>query len=346
MLSFSPGIESALPLSHTPLQQAIHWLFECWWRQDLKGKEELGWTAFLVCLENTVTLEKPVLEYALLTDRYDIIILTCVSFDWYHFLYCRWAMLMLFGYVPRSVSSEGSALFERCFSVWTLHLKEVSRSLIHCSSASSGPLISNKKRFVYICVCGLMSLRHYFLQEIILYNSVYCSFFRGNGSLPSFFLGTTTSFGWFMKLLRISCRFSQSISYTHDLLFYNAKKKVVMHSVIFFMWRFCNNLHIFIRQTILEWCLQTVWSAVSFDLRGYLFIYFLRYTCRSLSVHVAEIYFRAWRKASGPSLEEIESTCIQDLMQHAMLLHRNSPVHSKVRQVRNHISSLLHWSRY
>ncbi len=71
-MSFTPGIESALPLSHTPLQQAIHWLFECWWRLDLKGKEELGWTAFLVCLENTVTLEKPVLEPLYINIKYEV----------------------------------------------------------------------------------------------------------------------------------------------------------------------------------------------------------------------------------------------------------------------------------
>uniref|UniRef100_A0A8C7H7S3 Non-SMC condensin II complex, subunit G2 n=1 Tax=Oncorhynchus kisutch TaxID=8019 RepID=A0A8C7H7S3_ONCKI len=47
----------------------------------------------------------------------------------------------------------------------------------------------------------------------------------------------------------------------------------------------------------------------------------------------AEIYCRAWKKASGVYLEQIESTCIQDFMQHAVLLHRTSPVHAKVRQI-------------
>lgn len=47
---------------------------------------------------------------------------------------------------------------------------------------------------------------------------------------------------------------------------------------------------------------------------------------------VAEIYFRAWRKASSSFLEEIES-CIQELMQQAILLHRTSPVQPRVRQV-------------
>uniref|UniRef100_A0A8C7VLS5 Non-SMC condensin II complex, subunit G2 n=1 Tax=Oncorhynchus mykiss TaxID=8022 RepID=A0A8C7VLS5_ONCMY len=49
--------------------------------------------------------------------------------------------------------------------------------------------------------------------------------------------------------------------------------------------------------------------------------------------HIAEIYCRAWKKASGVCLEQIESTCIQDFMQHAVLLHRTSPVHAKVRQI-------------
>ena len=49
--------------------------------------------------------------------------------------------------------------------------------------------------------------------------------------------------------------------------------------------------------------------------------------------HLAEIYFRAWKKASGTFLEEIESNCIQEFMQHGIQLHRNSPVLPKVRQV-------------
>ncbi|CAL9698109.1 unnamed protein product [Knipowitschia caucasica] len=49
--------------------------------------------------------------------------------------------------------------------------------------------------------------------------------------------------------------------------------------------------------------------------------------------HITEIYFRAWRKASGDFQKEIESVCVQDLMQNAILLHRTSPVYSKVRQI-------------
>lgn len=48
-------------MSEVPLKKAIHWLFECWWRRGLEGKEELGWTAFVDCLENTVTLKKTVM---------------------------------------------------------------------------------------------------------------------------------------------------------------------------------------------------------------------------------------------------------------------------------------------
>ncbi|KAJ0059729.1 hypothetical protein NL108_011219, partial [Boleophthalmus pectinirostris] len=49
--------------------------------------------------------------------------------------------------------------------------------------------------------------------------------------------------------------------------------------------------------------------------------------------HIMEIYFRAWKKANGDFLDKIESTCIQDFMQNAILLHRASPVYSKVRQI-------------
>ncbi|KAM9775558.1 condensin-2 complex subunit G2 isoform X2 [Syngnathus typhle] len=48
---------------------------------------------------------------------------------------------------------------------------------------------------------------------------------------------------------------------------------------------------------------------------------------------VAEIYFRAWKKASGKFLEKIESECIQDLMKCAILLQRSSPLCRKVRQI-------------
>ncbi|XP_004702393.1 condensin-2 complex subunit G2 isoform X1 [Echinops telfairi] len=54
---------------------------------------------------------------------------------------------------------------------------------------------------------------------------------------------------------------------------------------------------------------------------------------KSLMVHIAEIYFRAWQKASGKIQETIENGCIQDFMYHGINLRRTSPVHSKVREV-------------
>ncbi|KAG3277136.1 condensin-2 complex subunit G2 [Ictidomys tridecemlineatus] len=52
-----------------------------------------------------------------------------------------------------------------------------------------------------------------------------------------------------------------------------------------------------------------------------------------LMVHIAEVYFRAWKKASGNILEAIESDCIQDFMFHGIHLPRRSPVHARVREV-------------
>ncbi|XP_042332474.1 condensin-2 complex subunit G2 isoform X2 [Sceloporus undulatus] len=54
---------------------------------------------------------------------------------------------------------------------------------------------------------------------------------------------------------------------------------------------------------------------------------------RSLMTHIAEIYFRAWKKASGEILEVIEHSCIQDFMHHAIHLPRKSPLHPKVREL-------------
>ncbi|XP_016094535.1 LOW QUALITY PROTEIN: condensin-2 complex subunit G2-like [Sinocyclocheilus grahami] len=191
------SIECALPLSHTPLQQAIHWLFECWWRRDLKGKEELGWTAFLVCLENTVTLEKPVSELRRLRTLREVLL----SVDF--------------------ASERGQQVID---------------PLLQCFFRVSHIKQEEGKRFLAFL------------------------------------------FSWNDNFIRM------------------------------------------IHETIKNQ---------------------LQFFPKMLSVHVAEIYFRAWRKASGSFLEEIESTCIQDLIQHALLLHRNSPVHSKVRQVRDRISQIL-----
>ncbi|XP_063063162.1 condensin-2 complex subunit G2 [Engraulis encrasicolus] len=62
----------------------------------------------------------------------------------------------------------------------------------------------------------------------------------------------------------------------------------------------------------------------------------LQYARKTEVEHLAEMYFRAWNKASGTFLEEIESTCIQDFMQHGIQLYRNSPVLPKVRQILNY----------
>ncbi|KAJ8376789.1 hypothetical protein SKAU_G00073690 [Synaphobranchus kaupii] len=63
----------------------------------------------------------------------------------------------------------------------------------------------------------------------------------------------------------------------------------------------------------------------------------LQFFPKLITEHVAEIYFRAWKKASDLFLQEIETTCIQDFMQYAVLLYRNSPVHGKVRQILSYI---------
>ncbi|XP_053324049.1 condensin-2 complex subunit G2 [Spea bombifrons] len=54
---------------------------------------------------------------------------------------------------------------------------------------------------------------------------------------------------------------------------------------------------------------------------------------KSLMSHIAEIYFRAWNKASGDILQTIEYGCIQDFMHHGVYLPRKSAVHPKVREV-------------
>ncbi|XP_034562667.1 condensin-2 complex subunit G2 isoform X2 [Notolabrus celidotus] len=59
----------------------------------------------------------------------------------------------------------------------------------------------------------------------------------------------------------------------------------------------------------------------------------LEFYSKTMTAHIMEIYFRAWKKASGDFLEQIESSCIQDFMQNAIFLHRSSPVYTKVRQI-------------
>ncbi|KAM8967575.1 condensin-2 complex subunit G2 [Pelodytes ibericus] len=54
---------------------------------------------------------------------------------------------------------------------------------------------------------------------------------------------------------------------------------------------------------------------------------------RSLCRCIAEIYFRAWQKASGDCLKTLEYDCIQDFMHHGVYLPRKSPVQPKVHEV-------------
>ncbi|KAM4533926.1 condensin-2 complex subunit G2 isoform 1-T2 [Odontesthes bonariensis] len=65
----------------------------------------------------------------------------------------------------------------------------------------------------------------------------------------------------------------------------------------------------------------------------------LEFYSKSMMTHITELYFRAWKKASGDFLEKIESSCIQDFMQNAIFLHRTSPVHGKVRQIVSYFHS-------
>ncbi|NXV02076.1 CNDG2 protein, partial [Cettia cetti] len=54
---------------------------------------------------------------------------------------------------------------------------------------------------------------------------------------------------------------------------------------------------------------------------------------RSLMEYISEVYFRAWKKVSGEFIEVLEYNCIQDFMHHGIHLPKNSPVHSKVREM-------------
>ncbi|XP_062850580.1 condensin-2 complex subunit G2 [Trichomycterus rosablanca] len=182
-------IESCLPLTEMPLQQAIHWLFECWWRQGLQGKEELGWTAFVACLESTVTLKKTLSELNRLYSLREVLL--SVDFD----------------------SDRG---------------RYIAGPLLQCFLSTNHIKREEGKRFL------------------------------------SFL------FGWDVDFVRM------------------------------------------IHETIKNQ---------------------LQFLPKALADDVAELYFRSWRKASGSFLEEIESSCVQDFMQHAILLHRTSPVHPKVRQI-------------
>ncbi|KAG9274713.1 condensin-2 complex subunit G2 [Astyanax mexicanus] len=183
------SVESCLPLSEVPLQQAVHWLLECWWKRGLQGKEELGWTAFVVCLENTVTLKQSVSELNRLFSLRDVLL--TVDFQ----------------------SERG---------------QYITSPLLQCFLSTNLIKREEGKRFLAFL------------------------------------------FGWDVN--------------------------------------FISMIHGTIKNQ-------------------------LPYFSKAVAADVAEIYFRAWKKASSPFLEEIESTCIQDFMQHALLVHKNSPVHPKVRQI-------------
>lgn len=50
----------SLPASETPLLLHIHTLCDAWWQKGLKEKEQFGRTAFLLSLQKSFTLKKPV----------------------------------------------------------------------------------------------------------------------------------------------------------------------------------------------------------------------------------------------------------------------------------------------
>ncbi|XP_009070738.1 PREDICTED: condensin-2 complex subunit G2, partial [Acanthisitta chloris] len=59
----------------------------------------------------------------------------------------------------------------------------------------------------------------------------------------------------------------------------------------------------------------------------------LQFFPRHLMEYISEVYFRAWKKVSGESIEVLEHNCIQDFMHHGIHLPRSSAVHSKVREM-------------
>uniref|UniRef100_H3CJY7 Non-SMC condensin II complex, subunit G2 n=1 Tax=Tetraodon nigroviridis TaxID=99883 RepID=H3CJY7_TETNG len=65
----------------------------------------------------------------------------------------------------------------------------------------------------------------------------------------------------------------------------------------------------------------------------------LEFYSKTMTSHMTEIYFRAWKKATRDVQEEIESSCVQDFMQNAIFLRRTSPVHAKVRQIVSYFHS-------
>ncbi|NXL83447.1 CNDG2 protein, partial [Alectura lathami] len=59
----------------------------------------------------------------------------------------------------------------------------------------------------------------------------------------------------------------------------------------------------------------------------------LQFFPRILMEYISEVYFRAWKKVSGETLEVLEHNCIQDFMHHGIHLPRSSSVYSKVREI-------------
>lgn len=55
-----PDVLVALPVSEAPLLLHIQTLCEAWWKKDLKEKEKFGHTAFLISLQKSFILKKPV----------------------------------------------------------------------------------------------------------------------------------------------------------------------------------------------------------------------------------------------------------------------------------------------
>ncbi|KAG5850328.1 hypothetical protein ANANG_G00081060 [Anguilla anguilla] len=183
------GILSGLPASEVLVQQGVQQLCEAWWVKGLEGREELGRTAFLLCLEKSLMLNKPWAEMQRLWSLHEVLL--TLDFE-----------------------AEDS--------------REVADLLLQC----------------------FLSVAHIRREE-------------GRRFL-------TFLFSWDVKFIGM------------------------IHGTI------KNQLQFF---------------------------------PKVITDHVAEIYFRAWKKASDLFLQEIETTCIQDFMQYAVLLYRNTPVHGKVRQI-------------
>ncbi|KAG7224983.1 hypothetical protein INR49_014900 [Caranx melampygus] len=57
------GVLVSLPVLEAPLQLHIHALCEGWWKKGLKEKETFGRTAFLISLQRTFILKKPIMRY-------------------------------------------------------------------------------------------------------------------------------------------------------------------------------------------------------------------------------------------------------------------------------------------